>query len=67
MRVTFSIPDYVNEQLTQISKATGVPKSVIVSRLIEDHFDYWGGGYYSGHQSGTGRFAAPGVKNDDAE
>lgn len=67
MRVTLSIPDYVNEQLTQISKATGVPKSVIVSRLIEDHFDYWSNGYYSGYQSGPGSFAAPDVKNDDAE
>ena len=67
MRVTLSIPDHVNEQLAKISKATGVPKSVIVSRLIEDHYDYWSNGYYSGYQSGPGSFAAPDVKNDDAE
>lgn len=67
MRVTLSIPDHVNEQLAQISKATGVPKSVIVSRLIEDHYDYWSNGHYSGYQSGPGRFAAPDVKNNDAK
>lgn len=66
MRVTLSIPGYVNEQLTKISKATGVPKSVIVSRLIDDYYDYCNG-YYSGYQSGRGRFAPPDVKNDDAE
>lgn len=67
MRVTLSIPDHVNEQLAKISKSTGVPKSVIVSRLIEDHYDFWSNGYYSGYSKGPGSFAAPDVKNDDAE
>lgn len=67
MRVTLSIPDHVNEQLAKISKATGVPKSVIVSRLIEDHYDFWRNWYYSGYPKDSGSSAAPDAINDDAE
>lgn len=67
MRVTFSIPDHVVEHLSEISEVTGVAKSRIVARLVEDHWEYWKGGYYSGYQSGPGSFTTPDVKNNDAE
>ena len=67
MRVTFSLPEHVNDQLTQISKSTGVPKSVIIARLIEDHWDYWSNGYYSGYPAGPGSFTPPDAKKCDSE
>lgn len=69
MRVTFSIPDHVVEHLNQIHEETGIAKSRIVSWLVEDYYDYWNNGYPSGpgYPKGPGSFAAPDVKNGDAE
>ena len=65
MRVTFSIPDNVVEHLNQISGETGVAKSRIVARLVEDHWEYRKEGYYAGYSPAN--FPVPDGKNSDAE